>query len=213
MQCVAAGDKGSTILSGWLSRLGNLSYVDRVQQYGFISIIYFLCSFTAPIYSTDSVVQCSASLGNFWLCVLRKEYRIVLHSGKTLLELLFEIRLVKSYMKGMISSFPRNMFAPISVLSIFSSSIHGHTFVLFNRNSGNKKWNHRSRVHHCEETLFSWWWRSLLGSPTFVFLVRLFCFSLFLFVLLCPLSNSFSNKVDQNSPLVMKKTRKVSPKS
>lgn len=69
------------------------------------------------------------------------------------------------------------------------------------------------RVHHCEETLFSWWWRSLLGSPTFVFLVRLFCFSLFLFVLLCPLSNSFSNKVDQNSPLVMKKTRKVSPKS
>lgn len=69
------------------------------------------------------------------------------------------------------------------------------------------------RVHHCEETLFSWWWRSLLGRPTFVFLVRLFCFSLFLFVLLCPLSNSFSNKVDQNSPLVMKKTRKVSPKS
>lgn len=47
----------------------------------------------------------------------------MLHSGKTLLELLFEIRLVKSYMKGMISSFPRNMFAPISVLSIFSSSI------------------------------------------------------------------------------------------
>lgn len=44
----------------------------------------------------------------------------MLHSGKTLLELLFEIRLVKSYMKGMISSFPRNMFAPISV---FSSSI------------------------------------------------------------------------------------------
>lgn len=69
------------------------------------------------------VVQCSASLGNFWLYVLRKEYRIVLHSGKTLLEMLFEIRLVKSYMKGMISSFPRNMFAPISVLSIFSSSI------------------------------------------------------------------------------------------
>ena len=69
------------------------------------------------------LVQCSASLGNFWLCVLRKEYRIVLHSGKTLLELLFEIRLVKSYMKGMISSFPRNMFAPISVLSIFSSFI------------------------------------------------------------------------------------------
>lgn len=53
----------------------------------------------------------------------------------------------------------------------------------------------------------------VVGESNLRFSRAFVLFSLFLFVLLCPLSNSFSNKVDQNSPLVMKKTRKVSPKS